>query len=861
MEKLAFSPENQNMRTDDLSFMQDTLDKAITDRTRERVGDVAGLVSGGFVEGGVASLNSNPQKINVAAGIGYTATGERFDFGGATAVVVDVTGATQYVVISYTTTPGTPTTDPITQVPFNSRIIEAANVVVLNSFTPGDVNGQGVPYVPVATTVYTGGVGPMVITDLRTMVNNLPPNSVGTIQLQDEAVTYAKLAKNVRPVFWTEDPGIYYDKDTASLKAKNPSAVFLPLDTSSTGKYLAGFPVSVPSGFRVVYATFTSGPSATVQVANSFTSIASLSAYVLLGTITQKPESFRPIQAPVDSGEGVLGAEEVATSTNLTPYENMRRRTNEGFQSFTAQSNDGNAAGAGSFNEPHITGSDFYVRAGISYVAGARFYLAADTKLDATNTNNFPGSPGNNSYDLYILRNLASSQYRFDMEGSGNPAPANSYWLGTLTYTASVPSAVVDERVFSPIPEAAIARSTARTVKIGAGLKNVIDAVKSAYQITVLPGTVGFPDGETRTNLVSKTLDFATAFNPAILLQDELVGQLQTYQSPGPLGLEPLSHYAIFATADHRGTSFNLVAAKVPFFKGAVGSNPGGGQYRYQLPAGVFPPAVYPGQRIRASIYDCTGPQPSISSGVPFSAVTADSDTPETVATVVGNIVTTNLNGGTPLATGPNMTFGVMNNLQPDPALTGVTKYRLLGIVSTDGNSTSPILRWFDSSDTDVSFVAKGTTSSLWPTTSSFTGTVGHETIVDTSMWAPLVATRVKFQGYADCMFPNGAFDEFAEFYVGPGSSGAGSFYASVVWDPGQQWAGSTFGWKNQASSVWRGETATSMGLVKVSSYLSGGNVSLRWSEFYVLGYSFDVKKEWGRQTWNAATATGGFVS
>ena len=369
-------------------------------------------------------------------------------------------------------------------------------------------------------------------------------------------------------------------------------------------------------------------------------------------------------------------------------------------------------------------------------------------------------------------------------------------------------------------------------------------------KIVVEPGIIGFPDGQIRINTTEKILDFTQTFNANILSASQSTGALQSLQAPGNIGLEKYSHYAIFATANHNALDFNLVAVKVPFLRGVAGSALAGNKFQYTLPSNAFGVQfVYPGQKVRGTVADYTAQRTVNNSGTdsvfPTANFTSDQDAAEEIINVTGNVVTTQLNSVTAL---PNPfsggTFTVADNFQPDYGLTGITNYRLLGFVSTDGNTGTPILRRFNAEGDNVLLLGGGTlNSAIAPV--GYTGTTNLTTNLDLSNFVPVAAKHVKLNGEFGGKFTSQDSQGIC-FNIGP-ADGTPQVTVAEVQNTQTQYPPSSN--TSVSATWWWAETKLSMGVLTTTVQLSGNtHESLNTLSLNVSGYIFDVKNEWVKQ-------------
>jgi hypothetical protein len=802
--------------------------------------------------------------VDVSAGIAYTSTGERINFPGQAGILVPdaSSGGTDYILLQYSNFQDTPVAHPVTGVIYDTRNQDQFSIIVSATLTPTALQ------IPVAQVTRPGGSGPLVIQDLRVFLKTLGSDTVGTSQIINNAVIASKLANYVEPVIWNTLPDIYYSKELGQVVARGTGTFNL---TGVSGLLtLADFPVILPypvTQTNVLVGSISGGLcNVSVVPISTFGDFSSLpnAGEMVLGFITTDG-IFVNLQAP-EAGELVPLAEEDTnvSATRIAAFENMWRRTNESFQSFTPLILDNGASNANA-HLVSVLGGNFIINGGVSYVAGRRiFTVAPSTTLNATNTFNYPSVAGTSVWNVYILRNLVSSVYRFEMVLNDNPAPVNSYLVAQVNFTAGLPSSSTDEREFSPFPQTPIVASTAQGIKVGAKLKNTTAPADIGVKILVEPGVVGFADGTIRQNLVAKEIDFSTfqASPTAIATASQPNGYLQSQQGGSPIGLEPFSHYAIFATADHSDKQdFNVVAVKVPFFKAVAGSSLGGGQYQYTIPAGTFAlnELVYPGQKIRATRADYTGPQPngSIVANPALTEYTADNAiTPETILSVTGNLIVTEGISATPLVGFTGGTFTVMDKFRPDPILTGVVgRYRLLGFVTTDGTSVpNTVLKLFQQEGNQVLFEANGNITNKMATV----GGTDEGFVLDMQEFFPACVKLGKILLAAQFHAVSTNSDSVT-VAIGPGD-GLNDLYSAIVLQT-PIW-GTYSGLPSQEyllSGSCNIDTKIYMGFITIGITSS---LNIYWSMHYSncigIGYEFDVFGEWCKQT--ITGGIGGFV-
>lgn len=871
MDKSKYFNE-QDALSDDLDFTSDSVESAVENRSK----DVFGI--GGFISGGIVSTNGmDPDRIDITSGIVYDSRGRRITFTVQTSVgLIDLTGADNYVLVSIPRIEDTPVFNPINGVVENTRIKDTFNIEIRLSFTPGDNDVDGNPFVPIAKVMKNQPIGPLIITDLRRIITDLAPNSVNTEQIVDNAVISAKLADYLKPIVWTTTPDLYYDKDTRKLNSRRVGNFNLEGFTGNI-PVSAGAPITLPfpvGEAQIIIGTITEGPNLCTLSAIALTTFADFSTVekqniIVLGYVNING-AFTNLQADTNDELMLLSEEEFSASgLRIKANENMWRRGNEAFQSFTSNSTDGVlAAQPNIFHQLGINAGNLTVEAGISYVSGRRIVTPNQITLSVLNTKDYAIMVGTASFDIYMLRIQDTAQFRFLTQGTGTPAPATGYLLGQVSVVGGVFTTVIDKRVFTPIPQIPSLLSASQTVRIGAKLKNMTAPADIGSKIMIEPGVVGFADGSVRQNTSAKILDFSTPYNASIpsvsipTVAGTPFGGLQTQQGGSPTGLEPFSHYAIFAVADHIGTDFNVVAVKVPFFRNVTGANIGGGQYQYTLNSpGNFPVnrQVYLGQKIRATRTDYTPPQFSggpVQQNPALTESTQDNSNPETIVSVVGNVVTTQIGSTTPLGGFAAGTFTIMNKLRPNSILSGISnRYRLLGFVSTEGTAVpNTVLRKFQADGDNVLFGSNGNVNEE----SGKIGTAGATSQswrLDFANFIPVIVQSMKFKGRFG-INQGGAFQDAVRAYVGPGDGTGQTFVYGFSKNP--TWSTpnlNTATWTFSSGEGFSGQVKSTMGFVflSVSSGISWPFTDLGFS---CVGYTFNVGDEWGLQL-----SGGGFTS
>lgn len=858
--------DGQDVLTDDLQFDADGVRERVLDNASDFFGTNGGFMSGGLVSGGVVTVNGgNPLEVDVAALMGYCADGERFNLAAQTAVVIpDLTGGNNYLVISYTQFQDTPETHPVDSTIYQTRNEEQTQLVILSSYTPGQVNGQGHTYVPLALVTSAGLAGPLTIQDLRVFPKNLGPNSVATFNIQNYAVIASKLADYLKPIMWNYPPDFYLDNDTNTFKARNAATSFI---LTGVAGYLSvsGLPIAVtiPQTQILVLVGTIVGTNAVLTLVPYLTFIdfnsVPNSNVMVFGYLTIDGK-FINLQAPENSEIAGLAEDETNFANGrVTAIQNFWRRMNEGFQSFTpsfievAGVMTSNASGNLVTNP---SANNLQVAAGVSYVAGRRLNIVVPTILSALNTEQFAFLAGTNTFDIWILRIQSTGQYRFRVQVTGTPLLSGElgYKLATVPVISGTPGIINDTRVFSPNPEASVIYEASQSVKVGARLRNMTDPSTIGHVIMVEPGVIGFADGTVRQNLVSKTIDFSALQAAPLQLASQSLptGYLQTEQGGSPTGLEPFSHYAIFATADHPGNDFNIVAVKVPFF-GSVNSVNGGGGVTY---TGTVPGnfdwrrLFYPGQKIRATRADYTGPQYAggpVSQSPTLTEYTNDNAvSPETIMSVTANSVTTST--GTPLTAFTGGTLTALDKFRPDPTLTGISgRYRLLGFISTEGTSTpNTLLKIFNQEENNVMFTANGNITNKIPAASG----TSQGWVVDMQEFFPTCIKQIKVLFKYFLLNASGPAYDVAGAVIGPGD-GSSDYWSALL-------SSAPIGLTPGEGTGGMLETKVYMGFVQVGIG-SVASYPIGVSYFVGVGYTFDVFTEWCKQ--EIVGGIGGFVS
>lgn len=872
MEKPIFF-EEQDVLSTDLDFGENSTEAAVENRSKDLFG-VGGFISGAVV---TPTVGFEGTKVDISAAVLYDARGRRMTFTTQVGVpLINIVGGPNYVLVSVPNFQDTNVTNPVYGNVEKTRQHDTFNIEVKATFVQGDTDIDGNPFVVIAL-VTSNGISEQ-ITDLRNMVKNLSVNTVDTDQIVNHAVITQKLADYLKPIFWQVVPDIYWSRDTQTLEARVVGTFNL---TGLAGLVtMAGFPLSVdqPTTTKVIIGTITGGGPYTCTVsavAITDTSTLAKTNIVVLGYV-DTDGSFIRLQAPGDDELFLLTEEEFNSgSERLKANENMWRRGNEHFQSFNPNTLDGVPVTIPNvMNQVTISGgTDLVVAAGVAFVAGRRFQISAPITLDATNTENFSILTGTAEFDIYLMRTSVISlpdYFRFRVvarDAIYPTAPAAGYKLGTVQYTASSPTSIIDRRNFSPNPEVSIISGTAQNVKVGARLKNTTEPADIGVKIIVEPGIVGFADGTTRQNSVSKVLDFTATFDTGMSTTSLPTGQLQTQQGGSPTGLEPFSHYAIFAVADHDDLDFNILAVKVPFFRSVTGVDIGGGQYQYTIGApGNFPVGrqMYVGQRIRATRADYTPPQYSggpVPQNPALTQFTNDHTNPEVINSIVGSVVTTTRGATAALVGFSGGTLTSLDKFRPDPTLTGISKrFRLLGFIHTDGTTVpNTVIRIFHAEGNEVELMPGANLNE--PNGKTFALGTSAQTPqshnLDMSNFIPVTIKDIKYKGVV-------GFDDTVNvgFYAYPNNIVARGFVdIGSPTDTTNLYRVAQLGLGYHSGIVFMGNFAgrirTYMGFVylKITALAAVGNDWIyNQLGFCAIGYTFDVKNEWALQTGVAAS-------
>ncbi len=135
--------------------------------------------------------------------------------------------------------------------------------------------------------------------------------------------------------------------------------------------------------------------------------------------------------------------------------------------------------------------------------------------------------------------------------------------------------------------------------------------------IVVSRGKIGFPDGSVRINPQEKYLDFSRAVGTTSGTPPTYVPVFTDYNSGGtpqrlgtvdsfpvsqPGGsssfLKVNTRYAVFATADHPGTEFNVIASEIPFIEDGVAISNSGAQITATKASPAFLRGFFPNRTI-----------------------------------------------------------------------------------------------------------------------------------------------------------------------------------------------------------------------------------------------------------------------
>lgn len=881
MDQAIFFDE-QDLLSDDLEFDVDATQGAVENRSKDQYGD------GGFFfdpDGVVTANIANPgTKIDITTGtVIYDSRGRRSSFPQQIGIpLINIVGGNNFVLVSIPNFDDTPVQNPVSGDNFNTRKHDSFNIEIKPTFTQGDVDGAGNPFIPIAKVTSNGAVE--TITDLRVFPAHLQPNTVGTAQLIDNSVTESKLADYLKPIIWATPPDLYWDRESQQIIARRQGNFNLPDVVGNIA--VTGFPLPIlqPTVTTVVIGTIVANIcTASTVVIQDLTSLPK-SNVIVFGYV-DIDGTFREFQAP-ENDELLWLAEEEFNGSGLRkkPHENMWRRRNESFQSFTPNTIDGvPVAIPNPMNLLSIIGGpNLQVALGQSFVAGRRLNQQIATTLTALNTKNYAIMTGTNTFfDVYILRDFdttGGNKFRYEALASGSAAPSNGYLIGTVMMVANAFSTLVDKRVFTPVKEAVSIIGSAQVVRAGARLRNTTAPADIGVKIVVEPGIIGFADGSVRINQVQKILDFTQTFDPAIATASKLTGALQTQQGGSPTALEPFSHYAIFATADHAGSDFNIVAVKIPFFRNVTGAAGPPGFYQYTLTTpGNFPAnrEFYVGQKIRATRTDYTGPQYlTVNQNPAQTEFTQDSAiAPEVITSVIGNVITTSLGSNVALTGFTGGTLTAKNKFRPDPVLTGITnRYRLLGLVSTEGTSApNTLLRKFIAEGDNVVLEMNGNVN-LPGGKIANAGATSQGWNLDVANFAPVCVKDVKFivsfvVGFYSIQ-PVGSF-HLATYYdtpvtvvVGPGDNLTVATQLGIIQGPigGGGFIDGTITMAIPTvhnGGSFSGESQPYMGFLQMGVG-SGPSLGFASSSFLITGYRYDVKNEWALQF--SAAGVGGFV-
>jgi len=640
-----------NAMKEDFDFLQGSLQEGIKYRSKDMFG------VGGFISGGIVTPNGvNPDNIDISAGIGYDANGERFFFSAQSDIVMPYLPGNNYVLVSYQNYDDTPKADPTFGTLQNTRTQERAIIAVKPTYAPGDLDTYGNPYVPIALVTKPSSLN--IDQNIRVDILSLKFDSVDTSQIVNSAVTFAKLSSYLRPLIWvTDEPNIHYDKETETFRTQSAGTFMLP--GGSTLNTVDGFPIArVPAVPNVMLLTPSVIPDhwdvSVVSVAG-FNPTTLLKTQILLGYLNEH-DQFINLQASTPD-EIIHMSEDEAETTRVSMHENMWRRRNEAFQSFTSITRDGTP-----LVDSHLvyqSGTDYVVSPGVSHVAGRRISTTAPETIGASNTENYP-VPFAGDYGLWVQRESSvGKRFRLD-QGT----VANAYLLATVTYdiASQAIATPVDRRKFTPVAEIEFLETATRNVLLGCSL-----SWKSNTEVIVGPGEVGFPDGQVRKNTTSKVINFTdTALD--ILSADVSGGRMAEGS------MTPYRWFCVFATASHAGNEFNLVASRIPYFEGVSGAS---GTY-----TGAGFTGFVNGQRVRLYKTNASGQNIVTTSENDFSGVTTAGVEGETiVAWNAGGISTTGISPVGSLSSG---TVVALNKFSPN--LAGVTNYRLIGFVGTDAS-------------------------------------------------------------------------------------------------------------------------------------------------------------------------------
>lgn len=834
--------DGYNYYKEDHDFEQTAKEVAIKSRSKDLFG------VGGFISGGIVTVNGgDPDKIDISSAIGYDANGERFSFPTQTGVTIpDLLGGDNYVLVSYQNYTDTPKADPVLGVNNDTRTQETYNIEVKATYTPGDVDVYGNPYVPIALVVKSGSLS--IDQTLRVDLLNLKPDVVDTEQLKDKAVTHPKLADYLKRIIWApEEPAFFYDIETAEFKAKNTPVTFTVQGIAGTLQ-IAGLPLAVarPSltGIPMVIQGDVSGVTCTLSAVSylSFDWSAILKTSVLVFGYINEDDSFVNLQASFPDEIVLMSEDEKGTSgKRIKMHENLWRRGNETFRSYTPPKSDGLVSNSTAM-QVTLVGATFRVLPGVSYVAGRRFMLTDFVDLSASNTNGYP-ILGSDQVYVWMHRNPVGGK-RFTVQLVGAVAPANSYLLARVEFDGfGVPSAVhEDKRKFTPIEQIDVIESAVEFVQIGAELR-----WKSDTEVIVSPGIIGFPgkDGVPviRRNLSPKTVTFGTPFQSENVSQDWPDGQLDTGGSPADYRT-----YAVFAIAEHEGDEFNVVATEIPYFPTVEKLGPNNYRIHGGSTAGLFV-----GQRIRVASQHASNQNSKFNNETEFSGVDVNGNEGEVVTNIAGSDITTSGQGPSAAfspPTGGNIV--VLDHIRPRGDLTGIdTQFRFLGafITAPSGNK---IRRFIQSADW-VEFTRDNENG-----VGQFQ-TQGDTAIRDMRHYVPPMADRGKFtiNFWARANGGNGYDAAYAPYArlsrrVGDITHTAGHQYFYVRGNSDVIAYFSLFGlnFNDINGNVNDFEMGMFLGTIVSDCNANGGN----HVQYYALirGYRIDNKREWALQPFSA---------
>jgi len=826
--------DGYNMMKEDGEFMQDSLQEG----TKNRSKDLFGI--GGFISGGIVTPNGvNPDNIDITAGIGYDANGERFTFTSQSNLVLPFLPGNNWVLVSYQTYEDTQKADPTFGTLNDTRVQEQFNIEIKASFTQGDVDSLGNPYVPIALVTKPSSLN--IDQSARVDLLNLKVDSVDTDQLVNSAVVFSKLANSLRPLIWTPDePNIYYDKETGYFRTQSDGSFIL--SGGVTLNIVDGFPIArIPTYPNIMLLTPSVVPNhwdVSVVSSYGFDPNTLTKSQIILGYLNEH-DQFVNLQASTPD-EIVRMSEDETSATRISMHENMWRRRNEAFRSYTPDKLDGATSNTNGMLVSMV-GPSFQVAAGVSYVAGRRLTLTAPILLDGTNTNNYGAIVGSNNVYLWIHRTLVSGK-RFTIQlGSATP-PDNSYLLARVEFDGGgSPVAVYeDKRKFTPIEQIDVIETAIEYVRLGAELR-----WKSDTEVIVSPGVVGFSNGEIRKTLSDKPVVFGQPFQSEVMTQDWPEGRLDSANSP-----ENFQAYAVFAIAEHDGEEFNVVASKIPYFDTVEKIGPN----HYRILGGSME-GLFVGQRIRVCALPGAPKNIDLVSEANFSGVDINGQEGEIIQTIVGNEITTSGQGPTNAfvpATGGNIV--VLDHLRPRGDLTGIdTKFRFLGafITAPSGNKLRAFIQegeWYrfqrEIQDSVSVFVTNGNTI-----------------IRDLKRYAPPMADSIKANMYygARANAANGEGSQESPFArlarrVGEVTNTAGTlnFFTLAADFPHTLYSLSGGVTQSNPLCGYSGECEQSLFLNTVVSDCQGNNSIHVFYSSTLKSYRVDFKREWVLQPFSA---------